>query len=87
VTPASRSADDLGRPGLQRPDAVVDRIRRGIPVQGIDLGKCDDNLRELMNRDACPKFRASARELMARLSPASGRHPHLGPSRPASSSR
>jgi hypothetical protein len=35
----------LGSPGLHRPDAVVDRIRRGIPVQGIDLGKCDEKLR------------------------------------------
>jgi hypothetical protein len=47
---------DLGRPGLQRPDAVLDRIRRGIAVQGIDLGKCDDKLRELTDRDGCPRF-------------------------------
>ncbi len=29
------------------PEAVNDRVRRGIAVQGIDLGKCDANLREL----------------------------------------
>jgi hypothetical protein len=70
---------DLGRPGLQRPDAVIDRIRRGIAIQGIYLGKCDDKLRELMDRDGCRTVRASALEPMARLL--------LGPSRPASSSR
>jgi len=41
---------DLGGPGLQRPDTVIDRVRRGIPTQGIDLGKCDDELRALMGR-------------------------------------
>jgi hypothetical protein len=41
---------DFGGPGLQRPDAVIDRVRRGVAIQGIDLGKCDDELRELMDR-------------------------------------
>jgi hypothetical protein len=29
---------------------------RGILIQGNDLGKCDDELRERVDRDACPTF-------------------------------
>jgi hypothetical protein len=38
---------------------------RGILIQGNDLGKCNDELRERPDRNACPTLPAPALERMA----------------------